>query len=95
MPSPACRNDAPAVRISPLAVLSRGDLKDHLLTSGCQILVLGIRLPAMPVHLGENREAAVCRGSGIQLEDWGFLLSEADLPLDSDKLHKVAHTVAA
>ncbi len=78
-----------------LWVLSRGDLKGHLLTSGCQILALGIRLPALPMHLGENREAAVYRGSGIQLEGWGFLLSEADLPLDSDKLHKAAHTVVA
>ncbi len=63
--------------------------------NGCQILAVGMHPPILPVCLEENREAAVCRGLGILLGGWGFLLSEVAFPLGSGRLHKAAHIVAA
>ena len=95
MSSPVCRNGVLVARTSSRVTLNHGGQRDHQLMSGCQILDAGMHPPALHVHLEENREVAVCCGSGIQLEGWGFLLSEADLPLDSGRLHKAGHTVVA
>ena len=95
MPSPACRSDALVVRTSLQVVLNRDDPKGRQLMSGCQNLAVGTRPIVLLVCLGENREAAACRGLEILLGGLGFLISEADLPLGSGRLHKAAHTVAA
>ncbi len=95
MPSLVCRSGVLVARTSSQVTLSHGGQRGHQLMSGCQILAAGMHPPTLPVHLEENKEAIVCCGSGIQLEGWGFLLSEADLPLGSSKLRKAAHTVVA
>ncbi len=95
MPFPACRSGALVARTSLQVASNRDGQKGRQLMSGCQNLASEIRPHTLPVHLGENREAAICRGLGIQLGGWGFLLSEADLTLDSDKLHKAVRIVDA